>query len=383
MFTLLACLSIVFASAADRSSEVISNPLTAASEEILHSQNTMLSPSLIGSFTAFEDFQRSFDLQLLFLTRPDLFTDSEGIGLFETLRVAIRAESRSQAIKFFIDHNKPEIDTALRRILRFTNDLTVATLMSNQPFLVTPEMIWPITILVADFVATAVREPCLLQQLPSFFALPDNYAMMFTPIDRQVYKVSRNVQPGVIGILHDEQEALPWKLDTLTSWDEKIVHIEMSHKMAPKLNYTRFIDLQCGCAVQLKFRFKQAGIFPQFRMFAAVDTLSDELVIWRGDESIRIHVGKNKVHWAVSADREHVQFTVDGSIHLVPTRQSPFSVTVWERDEPDNHAMYPLRYPRSLVGASRGLSSDCVMLPDRATATRIFGYDVDANNGLV
>ena len=365
MLSFFLLVASVFAPETDEMLEVAEVPTRAGR---LFDYAGELASVYVGAFTSLVEFERNFDLRGLLNDGNGMFCDTDGTDLFELMRRNLLLKSRSEAIEFFIDHNKPEIKTALSRILRFTNDLVIATLMTNRIDHVTREMVWPIYLLVSEYVAIISR-PCLSHHLPSAFRDPTLYASVFNLLPRKDYHVSRNVGDGIIGNLHDENRQLPWMLGTLTSWDDIIIHVERTHLFDRDSNYTRFVDLRAGCAVQLNSRFKQAMIFPQFRIFGAVDISRRDLMIWRGDARILIHVGDFEVFSSVSADQKDVRFVVNGVTHLLPVGAGYLEVVT--DDGLGRPGMYPLDYPRSLLAASRLFSSTGLLLFDKEREKRL------------
>ena len=231
-----------------------------------------------GSFTSVSDFRRGYPLQKFLVERPELFRTAQSEDPIQQLATDLGV-SRLEAVTNFIAHNYHQIDTALAKILRSTNDAVVAAILIDPIGATDAALLEPITELIVDYLRVR-RRRCLLDHLPYVFADPIVYDKYFTPIEG--YRVNPKEELGYTAVLPDDPMAQliddhggVWRHDA----ENGVIWIHVESNAKPSRD--TLIDVRRGCAVIVKSPFEFLGFTGMVKWLSL---LSQEGVsVWRED----------------------------------------------------------------------------------------------------
>ena len=258
--------------------------------------------------------------------------------MIENMTMVLQVSTRKEAVQYFISHNSDELHVAIEKTFNLTSDPVAAILMSHSVRLVDAGMVAPIVNLVSEYL-DLLYQPCLQSYLPSYFEDRQNYAEMFTPLDRSSYRVSRkDLGRGIDGVLHDEGIEAPYTKVELSTWNTSVISIlriptRFGYFNDGPKNHSRLVDLRAGCAVDVNPLYSHASVIPG-RLFSAWDQSARQQMLWRGDVELSIDVIDTSDETA-SSHPPQLFLTVNDSFLTVEVLNEPTSMWLTLPINPD------------------------------------------------
>ena len=271
-----------------------------------------------GSFTSVSDFRRCFPLDKLLSANPSLFLSDGLVDPIEQLANDLEV-TRAEAATNFIAHNYHEIDKALAKILRSTNDAVVAAILIDPIGATDASLLSPIKALLFDYLQVR-RRRCLLDHLPDVFADPTVYDKYFTPIEG--YRVNPKEELGYTAILPDDPMAQ--LLDDHGGSVRQEVFNGLIWLRVEAFLHPRdtLIDVRRGCAVTVNPLFEFGGFVGVLKWLSLVR--GGLALIWRENSVEPLSLPASD--FQVFADRSHV-VSLDGRFMLPTDLSAPFIAT--------------------------------------------------------
>ena len=269
------------------------------SSPILHTHGIMRDV-FIGSFVSFKQFKRYIPLETLLVERQNLFRDKNGFDHLAALQGDLKHPDRLTTARHFLAHDSINIDEALKQVLTFSNDLSVAAAIACPKLYVTRSMMAPITQLIKNYRA-ALSTPSLLRYLPDAFHEASLYNAFFQLDESINYEPS--TVPGILALYPRSQTYF----DLIE--DKVICNSDTS-----KANQV-FVDIAQGKALRVRRPFLNVIIIPSMRALFAIDSDSNQLFAWRGESMIIIPVPSLQFALSLSPDAKyaHVECSDSGN----------------------------------------------------------------------
>lgn len=241
------------------------------------------------SFVSFDEFAEALNPGKLMM-RTDLFVNASGTDLVQVLQDQLHTNFRISAVKHFVDNNKFELKQALLKMFKATTESKFILLKARVNTNLLKDATRPLQEVLTKYINDRPGRP-LYDYLPPSARDPLVYDAIFSIVDKASYRVIRG-DVGLIAVLPDEQRerdffCLPSFLKS------KIIFVGSLPQ--------RIIDVENQCAVDLKYRFKRAILFPKHRCLIAKDTESRRMVMWYRDsaEPLRISVPSGMVSYRI------------------------------------------------------------------------------------
>ena len=276
-----------------------------------------------GSFISVSDFRKSFPLQTLLNSRPDLFLTPEGSDPIDQLSQDLRV-SRREAVDNFIAYNYHKIETALLKILASTNDLVIASVIIDPFGASDKDFVRPITDLIIDYLRVRSRR-CLLDFLPDVFANPAVYDTHFspapgfhvTPREDEGYTI---VTPNAL-FLESSAGLAVWAASQRRNG---LISVRNNKEQV-------LVDSRSNCAVSLPraLRYQFDANLPGW-LFAC-DAIARECFIWRKDSVEPLVIVDRYIKLETLADMSRVLLKGERCVYSIPVDpDAPFIATMLE-----------------------------------------------------
>ena len=277
-----------------------------------------------GSFLYGSEFRKILPLKRLLLKRPDLFLRLDTSDPVEELAHDLGL-SREDAVENFLAHNYCQVDTALEKILKSTNDLVIAAVVIDPYGTLNSALLLPVTQVLIEYRRVKAGR-CLQDLLPDVFQNPAVYNRYFTPLPG--YRIIPNGEQGYTGIIPDTpvhvSDGHPPSFFT-SSGDNPIISLYF----ALRESYAVLVDPRCGCAVRLSAPFKFAEFAEVKKWLVLLDDTTNMFHVWRSDSQEALIVPcAGYVRFNMLRDMRSVAFRHRLVTFILPTDLNvPFELT--------------------------------------------------------
>ena len=231
-----------------------------------------------GSFTSLSQFRKAFPLKKLLIERHDLFLRPDSRDPVQELSVYLDL-TRDDAVADFLAHNHHQLNAALLKLLRSTNDIVIAAVIADPFAMVDAKFLLPITTVLIDYLKVRAGR-CLQDLLPDVFQNPAVYDQYFIPLPG--YRVIPNLERGYTAIIPDEPVCTnegSRLVSFVTSGDHSIISIGRCFTNDRSV----LVDPRCGCAVSLNPPFKLAHFIEIDKWLVLYNGATSNFHVWRSD----------------------------------------------------------------------------------------------------
>ena len=150
-----------------------------------------------GAWISVKEFREAFPLKELILRKAHLFFRADGTDPLAELAAGFMVEP-NVAVDKFLAHNYNELNIAIDKLLKSSNDIVIATLFAYPFDVANKDLMRPIATLLDEY-ARFRSTPCLIEHLPTVFADPAVYRTYFTPTDG--WRVTVNEEVGYMTVV--------------------------------------------------------------------------------------------------------------------------------------------------------------------------------------
>ena len=150
-----------------------------------------------GSYLSVDEFRAAFPLKQVILAKRRLFFRADGSDPLAELAAGFKVHT-DVAVDKFLAHNYNELNFAIDKLLKSSNDIVIATLFAYPFDVANKDLMRPIAKLLDEY-ARFRSTPCLLEHLPTVFADPAVYRTYFTPTDG--WRLTVNEEVGYMTVV--------------------------------------------------------------------------------------------------------------------------------------------------------------------------------------